>query len=607
MAPRITWPLWLDTSAKIITTDMFASFPAALEMLFLFAFSIGRHSAAACTHLLFLFATAAAFLGFGFRFKIAKAGIAATVLFCLSPIVGIDASVAYVDVAEACVCFALFYTLELWRHGEDDRVLALAGIMAGFAASVKYPGFMAIPFTLGVVIWRLRTDFGRLRRCSRLLLFPALLLVAPWLIKNIIEVQNPISPFANRLFRNPYVHISFEEGLRRQLAHPNGVTWPQVPVEAAVLGERLGGILGPTFLLAPLALFAARTPMGRRILLAGVTFGFLYPGNLGTRFLIPALPFISLAMSMALSYWRWSAVVVLLFHFVVCQPIVIEKYAAPYLWHLEGMRWDETLRRRPETETLAARSEDYGMARYIDRNLPGNARVFEVGDLPRAYARQVIDSYYGNATNEKLYYAIYCGVFQKWEPSYRRTFRFPATHLRSLRVRQTGAPSEEVWAISELRLFHKEREVIAEPRWRFQAHPFPWDITLAFDHNPVTMWRAWESARPDMFVEVLFDRPLEVDEVSMEGPREQKSMRFAVVGEDDAGREPTLSSAPTSEEFSLPAGWRRWIGRELRSNGYTHFVIRRGIPGYEEIRRNPEEWGMQLSATCQPYILYSLE
>ena len=37
------------------------------------------------------------------------------------------------------------------------------------------------------------------------------LIVLPWLIKNWLYVDNPFSPFLNRLFPNPYVHVAFEE------------------------------------------------------------------------------------------------------------------------------------------------------------------------------------------------------------------------------------------------------------------------------------------------------------------------------------------------------------------------------------------------------------
>ena len=54
-------------------------------------------------------------------------------------------------------------------------------------------------------------------------------------------------------------------------------------------GCALGGQLGPVFLLAPLAFIAIRTAAGRQLLLAALVFVFPYFGNIGTRFLVPAI------------------------------------------------------------------------------------------------------------------------------------------------------------------------------------------------------------------------------------------------------------------------------------------------------------------------------
>ena len=42
-----------------------------------------------------------------------------------------------------------------------------------------------------------------------------LIMAAPWLIRNWIWLGNPLSPFLNRVFPNPYIHIVFEDEYRR--------------------------------------------------------------------------------------------------------------------------------------------------------------------------------------------------------------------------------------------------------------------------------------------------------------------------------------------------------------------------------------------------------
>ncbi len=60
------------------------------------------------------------------------------------------------------------------------------------------------------------------------------------------------------------------------------------------------GVLGPVFLAAPLALLALRNREGRKLLLPCALVLLPYIGNIGTRFLISSLPFLSLALALTL-------------------------------------------------------------------------------------------------------------------------------------------------------------------------------------------------------------------------------------------------------------------------------------------------------------------
>ncbi len=120
------------------------------------------------------------------------------------------------------------------------------------------------------------------------------------MIKNQMFGGNPFAPFANRLFPNPYVHVSFEEMYRSHLRHYLLASWVQAPWELTVKGERLQGFFGPVFLLLPLGLLSLRGREGRRLALAGAIFALPWFLNIGTRFLIPALPPLTLALALAL-------------------------------------------------------------------------------------------------------------------------------------------------------------------------------------------------------------------------------------------------------------------------------------------------------------------
>jgi hypothetical protein len=590
----------------LITTNFYASLPEGLEMLFLAAFSIGRHSAAALVHLLFLFALSVALVLFGLRFQVAKAAIGAMVLFYLSPIVGFDASVAYNDVALAAACFAMFYALQIWVAQKDnDRLLILAGLFAGFAGAIKYTGFFAPVFSVGFVLWAGRASLAELKIRLAFVVIPASLLIAPWLIKNTIEVHNPVSPFANRLFRNPYTHISFEEEYRANMTHHNGVTRAEIPLEVTFSGARLQGIIGPVFLLSPLALFALSTPIGRQLLLVFVFFFLPYFSNIGTRFLIPSLPFLCLALCIVLESWRGSLVPVLALHFFLSWPGIVSIYA-PGTMGLGMPRWDEALRRIPEEQVLESRLTSYGIARYMDQHLPASARILQFGGVPGAYMRQQIDDFYEGSQNEKASYLIWTGAFPELRSTQRHTFAFTANKMTSIRLEQTGEAEHELWKIGEIRLFFEGREILPRPEWMVTSRPNPWDTHLAFDGNLVTMWESWEHLRPGMYLEARFREPISIDRMEVDAPHDQASVHMIVKGGLSGGQKVTLSSTAAIETFPSPPDFLKKITATLRNTGYTHLVLASYEPCYKAIHADPAAWGMTLVSQRREYALYAL-
>ena len=180
-----------------VTTDMYATLSEGIEMLFVPAFAIGKHSAAALVHLAFLAALALAMLAYGRRLGKPWVGAAGAFLTYASPVVGIDGSSAYNDVGVAAVVFSTFYWLEIWdetRQAGDlphQRTLVPIGLMAGYCYAAKYTAFVMLLFALGFVAWRTRKLGGeRLRPLATVVLFSALM-IAPWMLKDWIIVQKP--------------------------------------------------------------------------------------------------------------------------------------------------------------------------------------------------------------------------------------------------------------------------------------------------------------------------------------------------------------------------------------------------------------------------------
>ena len=190
---------------KPVLTNFYSTLSGGVDILFVPAFVIGRHSAAALTHFAFLIALALAALSYGKRIGQPLAGAAAALLVYLSPVVGIDGTSAYVDVAVAAIVFSVFYWVQIWDGQREGSILIAIGLLAGYCYAAKYTAFVMVFYAVGFVAWRTRR-MGP----TMVLVICALLMAAPWIVKDWIYIGNPVAPFANRYFQNPNIHVSFE-------------------------------------------------------------------------------------------------------------------------------------------------------------------------------------------------------------------------------------------------------------------------------------------------------------------------------------------------------------------------------------------------------------
>ncbi len=582
-----------------ITTNMYASLSGGMEMLFLPAFIVGRHSAAALVHFAFSIALALSMLAYGRRIGKPWVGVAGAFLTFASPIVGIDGSSAYNDVAVAAVAFSVFYWLEIWDESRSDLMLVPVGLLAGYAYAVKYTAFVMLLFALLFVVWR-----GRRWKAVLLVTACALPMIAPWMIKNWINVWNPVAPFGNAIFRNPYVHISFERTLSENLRHYNLPKWT-LPLEATMRGASTGGIIGPVFLIAPLALLALRQRAGRRLLAAGALLLATYFFNIENRMLIPCLPFFSLSMALALDFSPALLMVLMLFHAITSWPVGIRVYASPSVWSLNRILYREALRIVPQDVALRRASETYGMARMIELNVPKGERVLAMEQVASSYTSREVLVGFESAFNQELMDILNSGWNADQQPTVTHTFRFPATVTRRVRLVET-ASSNEQWGVHELRFYNHDVELTRQPEWRLQAWPNPWDVQLAFDNSGATRWRSWESAKPGMYLEADFSKPQMVDRVTVETCPDDSGIQAAIQVLDDKGIWQQIGSQAAVENVQLRGNIRRAAIYELHVRGVNYLLIRDTDYGSEDIRDDPESWGLKEIAAGSGARIYGV-
>ena len=569
-----------------ITWNMYASLSQGAEMLFLMAFAFGKHSAAAMTHFAFLLALVWQMFRYGQREGFPLAAACAGLIVFASPVVGIDGTSAYNDVALAAAGFTLFTMLQRWDRERRGRFLLAIGLLAGFCYAIKYTAALAVPYALVFVAWKSRRvrDVAVVALCASFM-------ILPWMAKNWVWVDNPAAPFFNRLFPNAYITPAAEQEYAQHFTMYGLKSRWQIPMEVAVDGS-LSGLVGPVFLLSPVALLALWNRQGRRLLAAAVVFGAFYFSNIGSRFLIPVLPYLALVMMLALVRVPALAVAVAVVHSVISWPAVIPRYSQPGAWRLNSIPWRAALRIEPEEEYLERRLPNYGVARMVERTTPPGATIFAFSAPPEAYTSRKILVAYQSAGNRVAGGILWTAYVPAAAPTMEMRFSFPRQALQVLRVTQTNRGAD-LWHIHELRVYDGPNEIPRGPEWRARAHPYSWGIEQAFDNSLVTFWMCGEAIAPGQWVEVDFGRPRQADSLVIQTAPDQPGIRLRLDGSDASGRWKPLAEAPRIGVTGRPTGLRAAAAAELKRRGIDYVLAFDGEIGADDLAGNAAEWGIR--------------
>jgi hypothetical protein len=376
---------------------------------------------------------------------------------------------------------------------------------------------------------------------------------------------------------------------------------------AVTVSGRLAGVLGPVFLMAPIALLSLRRREGRQLLLAAAVFGATYFSNIGARFLIAPLPFVALAMMLALgtdAFGRTAALALALLHAVISWPPVVRKYAAPGVWALRKIPFRAALRLDPPEDYLQAHLVYFGVGQMIERSTAPGSTVFSFQVIPEAYTSRRILIDYESADNHHDGLTLWTGFSPGWLPTLHARFTFAGQPLRAIRIVQTtngGSP----WRIHELRAFDGTL-TISRSGWQVTANPFPWGIESAFDNNLVTFWECGDNLAPGMFVEADFVNQPQVDSVVIETSPNQPDLHLQLLGESPDGRWKTLAAAPEMSNVAAP-DLRRAAVLELKRQGIGYVLLFDADVAAADFRANTARWGVREVGQANGARLYQLQ
>jgi len=575
--------------------SMYASMPQGAEMLFLFAFCFGGHSSAALVHFAFLAALPLLIARYGARIASPRAGLFAAVLVFTCPVAGITGASAYNDLALATVVFAVFLLLQVWNEMRDSNLLWLIGLLAGFAYAIKYTGALALPFALAFLPWR---SWWRA-------LVPAGVMIGSWALRNWIWLGNPFAPFLNRWFPNPWFYVGAEQSYLADQRHYIGLQhWWEVPLQLAFRGGKIPGIVGPVFLLAPLALLALRWRHGRRLLLAALVFALPALANIDSRFLIPALPFLALALGLALAN-SWGVLPALAaFETLVCWPPVLAMYCDDWAWRLRETPIRAALRMEPEAAFLARHVHDYSLKAAIEQAVPRDEKIFSFAGRAEAYLDREIVVGYESAFGNRLQDALLTLVGNP--PVDRERFRFPPVRAKGVRVIETVAGPDD-WTVAEMRLLAGGRELARSPEWRLTAWPHPAEAAMAFDGNAATRWSTWGPMRPGDRLEAVFPRSETLDEVVLECMAARGAQLDLEYLSEDGRWRSIGTRSPAPEPQPLAPTLRLDPTRAVKAQGIRYLLVDDSDYSGPDMKQNLKLWGLTEVAQANGTHLYRID
>lgn len=363
---------------------VYANWPMHQELLFQLALLVrGDALAQLISFFVALLATGAVWTCARPHFSPTGAALAAFIFYTI-PVIGYEASIAYVDVGVALYAALAWFALTEWHATREDRWLALSALMAGFAPATKLSGaFIPALLCIGVFLftpkeknrWKYSIVYGAI----------AAAVIAPWLVKTFLQTGNPVTPYLFDLIGARGWTASAAHSATAMFA-PFGmghdlIAALMLPWNLTMFSTAFGGgNLGPIFLASLPLLLIARplpTPIKSALVLVISYFAIWFMVVQEVRFLVPILPILSLIAAYALVTWARQN---RLTRRVVIGVVVFTGLANLVLL---GTNFARPLGSVPPTKSVRVIFGLETRTDYLRRVLPRQAIVERVNQLPR--------------------------------------------------------------------------------------------------------------------------------------------------------------------------------------------------------------------------------
>ena len=399
---------------RIVPTpeNIYSGIPFLTEMLYGLGMSIAGVEGAKLIHYLFGILTLGVFFSFISHGFSRRTTLLASFIFCSVPMIILLFMKTAIELSWT------FFTLLVGMHilnlfdssnqKSTKNTLILSGIFAGFTMSTKYPAWVILPVACGVIF-----SIGKVKDIpffiifKRILLFStvAMVILCPWIIKNIVFYRNPVYPFFNdyitnspgdepdwRNFRSdasygvsPAAICASFKGLKNYIIRPWNFT---------MKGDTGDSFVGPFFLLFLPWLFYPKWRSQKYRHLFYLFIGLWFFGSITTgysRYFIPSLAILSILLAAIICEGTPKYIRILGMSMIFLFSVF--NFCLLYFIWFNGDSWMIFAGKKTKEEYLVETHQSYvnpyyQTAVYINRNLSLSSKILVVGDGRGLYYRR---------------------------------------------------------------------------------------------------------------------------------------------------------------------------------------------------------------------------
>jgi 4-amino-4-deoxy-L-arabinose transferase-like glycosyltransferase len=180
--------------------NFYSNLPQLTEMLYLLAMMMTSDVAAKLLHWLFGVLGAMAAYGVARRLWSRNVALTAAALFYCTPLVQDLSQTARIDLATTFFATLAFGALVVWsQEASEENWIWLSALCVGGAVATKWTAIPVVLLPAALMLVMRRRFFSFATYC-----LVAVVMVAPWLVKNWWLTGNPVYPLLYRWFPNPH-------------------------------------------------------------------------------------------------------------------------------------------------------------------------------------------------------------------------------------------------------------------------------------------------------------------------------------------------------------------------------------------------------------------